>query len=121
MGLGDKILNAVTGRNMKTVKVDTGHLAAIINDTFIQKTSSRQERDELENVLKGSQFRPKKMNSPDGKFELYVSEFQSGLTEHRFAWVHNIETDEFFEWNGFSLGTLKKAVQPYLLQAAVRQ
>ena len=121
MGLEDKILNAVTGRNIKTVKVDAGQLAAIINDTFIQKMGSYRERDEIQKVLKGSLFRFKEINSPDGKFQLLVSDFRRGLTRHRFAWVHNIETDEYFEWNGFSLGILKKAVQPYLLQAAVRQ
>lgn len=55
------------------------------------------------------------------KFELYVWEFQRWLTEHKCVWVHNIETGKYFQWNGFSLGILKKAVQPYLLQAAGRQ
>ena len=120
MGLEDKVLNAVTGRNMKTVKVSADQLAAIINDTFIQKISSQQERDKLENVLKGRRYWYSEMNSPDGKFELYISEFHRGLTRHRFAWVHNIETDEYFEWKGFSLGTLKKAIRPYLLQAVMQ-
>ena len=117
MGLGDTILNSVFGTNIHTIKVSAEQLAAIINDAFIRNATSREELDKIERTVQGSKLIFRRMDSEDGKFHLYVSYFERGLTQHKYVFVKNYETEEVFEWGGLNLGPLKRAVKPYLLQA----
>lgn len=117
MSLGDSIVNSVFGTNIHTIKVNAGQLAAVINDAFIRKATNREELDKIERTVRGSKLMFHRMDSEDGKFHLHVSYFERGLTEHRYVFVKNYETEEVFEWRGLSLSPLKKAVEPYLLHA----
>ncbi len=117
MSLSDNIWNSLTGHNVHTIKVSAEQLAAVINDAFIKTASSTEELNRIEHTVKGSKVIFRRMDSEDGRFHLYVSYFERGLTQHRFAFVKNYETEEVFEWSGLNLGPLKQAVQPYLLQA----
>ena len=119
MSLGDKILNSVFGTNIHTTKVSAEQLAAIINDAFIRNATSREELDKIERTVRGSKLIFRRMDSEDGRFHLYVSYFERGLTQHRYVFVKNYETEEVFEWGGLNLGPLKRAVKPYLLQARI--
>lgn len=116
MSLGDNIWNGLTGHNVHTIRVSAEQLAAIINDAFIKNATSTEELNRIEHTVNaGLTFR--RMDSEDGRFHLYVSYFERGLTQHRYAFVKNYETEEVFEWRGFNLSPLKKAVAPYLLRA----
>lgn len=119
MSLLDKTLNAITGSNIKTIKVDAKQLASIINEAFILKTSSRAERDAIEKTIKGGGLLPSELDSIDHLFHLYVGGFHQGLTKHRTVWVQNFVTEEVYEWSGFSLGEIKKEVSAYLVQASI--
>lgn len=116
MSLSDNIWNGLTGSNIHTIKVSAEQLASIINDVFIVKATSREEKDAIEKVIRGSKLFERKLYSADGKFVLFISHFQRGLTQHRFAFVKNFKTEEVYEWKGLNLGPLRRAVEPYLLQ-----
>ena len=111
MGLGDSLLNSVFGTNIRTIKVSTEQLAEIIDEKFIKPAVTKSELDKIEDTIKGNitPF-PKEMDSMDNKFHLYVSGFQRGLTTHRTVWVKNVESQEVFEWKGYTLGSLKDNV-----------
>lgn len=101
---------------MKTYKVNADQLAGIINQTFIQGADADYLR-EVEKVIKGSKVVPRKIESMDGKFVLYVSAFNRGLTTHRKVWVGKVETEEFWEWNGYTLGPIIDATKNYFIAA----
>lgn len=117
MSLSDNIWNGLTGHNVHTIKVSAEQLAAVINDAFIKNASSTEELNRIERTVRGSKLIFRRMDSEDGRFHLYVSSFEQGLTQHRYAFVKNYETEEVFEWNGFNLSPLRNAVEPYLLHA----
>lgn len=121
MSIGDKILNTLTGSNIKTQQVSAKQLAAIINETFIKQTSTREQRDEIEKTVKGSMMFIKELDSLDGKYHLWVSYFERGLAHHRCVWVKNYITEEVFEWNGFALSELCNEVAPYLVNASLNE
>lgn len=116
MSLGDNIWNGLTGHNVHTIRVSAEQLAAIINDAFIKNATSTEELNRIEHTV-NARLTFRRMDSEDGRFHLYVSYFERGLTQHRYAFVKNYETEEVFEWRGFNLSPLKKAVAPYLLRA----
>lgn len=119
MSLSDSIMNKLTGGNIRTIKVNASQLASIINDTFITKARTREEKDEIEKIVRGSKLLDRRLESADGRFCLFVSGFRRGtiFSGHRWAFVKNYETEEVFEWHGFSLGSFRRAVEPYLLNA----
>lgn len=113
----DKALNAVTGSNIKTIDVSADELARIINEKFIMPAGSYEARREIEKVVKSGYFMRKEIESPDGNYRLWVSAFERGITSHRTAWVKDYATERVYQWEGYSLGPLKRAVQFYLNQA----
>lgn len=119
MSLSDSLLNAVTGSNIPTHKVSVGNLAEIINQTFLQN-AERYEIDKVERAIRGKIFGYTDIESPDGKFHLHVSFFMRGLTKHRTVWVKNYETEDIWEWSGFSLSPLKRAMQYHLNAVRLR-
>ncbi|MCI5640385.1 MAG: hypothetical protein MR316_05310 [Lachnospiraceae bacterium] len=119
MSLSDKLLNAVTGSNITTHKVSVYNLAEIIDQTFLQN-ADRYQIDMVERAIKGKIFAYTDIDSPDGNFRLHISYFMRGLTQHRTVWVKNYETEDIWEWSGFSLSPLKRAMQHYLNSARLR-
>lgn len=116
--IGDSILSATTG--IKTIHVQADQLANIIDETFIQPASGKAFLDQVHETIKGSKLFPKELESEDGKYRLYVSMFERGLTEHRTVWVKAYETNHVFEWNGYTLGPVKEAVEGKLAMREMR-
>ena len=117
MSLSDSLLNAVTGSNISTHKVSVGNLAEIIIRPFYKTPSAMRS---IERAIRGKIFGYTDIESPDGKFHLHVSFFMRGLTKHRTVWVKNYETEDIWEWSGFSLSPLKRAMQYHLNAARLR-
>lgn len=107
MAIGDKMINSLTGSNIKTIRVSAPQLAEIIYVCFVSDPGGNP--DSIANLLKGKFFTYTDVDSPDNKFHLHISYFHRGLTVHRSAWVKNYETQEIFEWKGYTLGPLKAA------------
>lgn len=107
MAMGDKLINAVTGSNIKTIRVSATQLADLIYVCFVSNPGGSP--DSIMNLLKGKLFTYTDIDSPDGKFHFHISYFQRGLTVHRSAWVKNYETQEVFEWKGYTLDPLRTA------------
>ena len=117
MSLSDKIINGIMGTNIRTIKVSVEQLAQIVNETIIAATTNEEELRAIEKAIKGSHFFISgDWESSDGKFLFHISLYQRSL-KHRTVWVKNLQTEEIFEWNGFSLGPFKRAMQPYLVNA----
>ena len=117
MSLSDKIINGIMGTNIQTIKVSVEQLAQIVNETIIAATRNEEELRAIEKAIKGSHFFISgDLESSDGKFLFHISLYQRSL-KHRTVWVKNLQTEEIFEWNGFSLGPFKRAMQPYLVNA----
>ena len=117
MSLSDKIINGIMGTNIRTIKVSVEQLAQIVNETIIAATRNEEELRAIEKAIKGSHFFVSgDWESSDGKFIFHISLYQRSL-KHRTVWVKNLQTEEIFEWSGFSLGTFKRAMQPYLVNA----
>ena len=117
MSLSDKIINGIMGTNIRTIKVSVEQLAQIVNETIIAATTNEEELRAIEKAIKGSHFFISgDLESSDGKFLFHISLYQRSL-KHRTVWVKNLQTEEIFEWNGFSLGPFKRAMQPYLVNA----
>lgn len=116
--IGDSILSATTG--IKTIHVKAEQLADIIDETFIQPASCKAFLDQVHETIKGSKIFYKELDSEDGKYKLYVSMFKRGLTEHRTVWVKAYETNHIFEWNGYTLGPIKEAVEGKLVMREMR-
>lgn len=117
MSLSDKIINGIMGTNIQTIKVSVEQLAQIVNETIIAATRNEEELRANEKAIKGSHFFISgDLESSDGKFLFHISLYQRSL-KHRTVWVKNLQTEEIFEWNGFSLGPFKRAMQPYLVNA----
>ena len=117
MSLSDKIINGIMGTNIRTIKVSVEQLAQIVNETIIAATRNEEELRAIEKAIKGSHFFISgDLESSDGKFLFHISLYQRSL-KHRTVWVKNLQTEEIFEWNGFSLGPFKRAMQPYLVNA----
>lgn len=117
MSLSDKIINGIMGTNIQTIKVSVEQLAQIVNETIIAATTNEEELRAIEKAIKGSHFFISgDLESSDGKFLFHISLYQRSL-KHRTVWVKNLQTEEIFEWNGFSLGPFKRAMQPYLVNA----
>lgn len=92
-------------------------MAQIVNETIIAATRNEEELRAIEKAIKGSHFFISgDLESSDGKFLFHISLYQRSL-KHRTVWVKNLQTEEIFEWNGFSLGPFKRAMQPYLVNA----
>lgn len=105
------------GTNIRTIKVSVEQLAQIVNETIIAATRNEEELRAIEKAIKGSHFFISgDLESSDGKFLFHISLYQRSL-KHRTVWVKNLQTEEIFEWNGFSLGPFKRAMQPYLVNA----
>lgn len=107
MAIEDKVLNALTGSNIKTIRVSAPQLADMIYVCFVSNSGGNP--DSIANLLKGKFFTYTDIDSPDGKFHFHISYFQRGLTVHRSAWVKNYETQEVFEWKGYTLEPLRTA------------
>lgn len=117
MSLSDKIINGIMGTNIRTIKVSVEQLAQIVNETIIAATRNEEELRAIEKAIKGSHFFISgDWESSDGKFLFHISLYQRSL-KHRTVWVKNLQTEEIFEWSGFSLGPFKRAMQPYLVNA----
>lgn len=117
MSLSDKIINGIMGTNIQTIKVSVEQLAQIVNETIVAATRNEEELRAIEKAIKGSHFFISgDLESSDGKFLFHISLYQRSL-KHRTVWVKNLQTEEIFEWNGFSLGPFKRAMQPYLVNA----
>lgn len=116
--IGDSILSAATG--IKTIYVKVDQLADIIDETFIQPASGKAFLNRVNETIEGSKLFPKELESEDGKYKLYVSMFERGLTEHRTVWVKAYETNQVFEWNGYTLGPIKEAVKGKLAMREMR-
>ena len=117
MSLSDKIINGILGTNIRTIKVSVEQLAQIVNETIIAATTNEEELRAIEKAIKGSHFFISgDWESSDGKFLFHISLYKRSL-KHRTVWVKNLQTEEIFEWSGFSLGPFKRAMQPYLVNA----
>ncbi|MCI5495507.1 MAG: YARHG domain-containing protein [Roseburia sp.] len=117
MSLSDKIINGIMGTNIRTIKVSVEQLAQIVNETIIAATTNEEELRAIEKAIKGSHFFISgDWESSDGKFLFHISLYKRSL-KHRTVWVKNLQTEEIFEWSGFSLGPFKRAMQPYLVNA----
>lgn len=117
MSLSDKIINGTMGTNIRTIKVSVEQLAQIVNETIIAATTNEEELRAIEKAIKGSHFFISgDWESSDGKFLFHISLYKRSL-KHRTVWVKNLQTEEIFEWSGFSLGPFKRAMQPYLVNA----
>lgn len=117
MSLSDKIINGIMGMNIRTIKVSVEQLAQIVNETIIAATTNEEELRAIEKAIKGSHFFISgDWESSDGKFLFHISLYKRSL-KHRTVWVKNLQTEEIFEWSGFSLGPFKRAMQPYLVNA----
>lgn len=119
MSLSDKLLNAVTGSNIVTHKVSVNTLAEIINQTFLQNADAA-EINRVERAIRGKFMTYTDIDSADGNFHLHISFFMRGLTQHRTVWVKNYETEDVWEWSGFSLSPLKNAMEYYINSARLR-
>lgn len=109
MALEDKIVNALTGSNIKTIRVSAVQLADVIYNCFVLNQGNNP--DNIAKLLKGKIFSYTEVDSPDGKYHLHISHFRRGITVHRVAWVKKYETGEIFEWKGYTLGPLKRAFE----------
>lgn len=116
--IADGILSATKG--IETIHVQADQLADIIDETFIQPASSKAFLDRVHETIKGSKIFYKELESEDGKYRLYVSMFERGLTEHRTVWVKNYNTKQVFEWNGYTLGPIREAVEKKLVMRSMR-
>ncbi|MCD7825676.1 MAG: hypothetical protein LUH14_06940 [Clostridiaceae bacterium] len=105
--IGNMITSAM---GIKTVKVDADQLAEIINLAFLEPASSMDFVQRVENTVAGSKLTVKELYSEDGKYYLYVSLFERGLTQHRTAFVKDLEQNTVYEWSGYNLSPLKNAV-----------
>lgn len=105
MTIGDKIINAATGSNMKTIRVNCPQMAEIIYECF---GDGEKGVEHIFKMLKGKFFAWTEEDSPDGKYHLHISHFRRSLTIHRVVWVKCYKTEEIFEWRGYTLGPLKR-------------
>lgn len=110
MGLGDFVTNKIMGTNIKSIGVTPEQLADIIDKVFVVPAQSREELDELEKKISGNMVLPSEFDSKDGRFHLFVSGIERGLVTHRTVWVKNYETEEVFEWSGYTLEPIKRLV-----------
>ncbi len=110
MGLGDSITNVVFGTNIKTVKVSAATLADIIEKVFIEPATTREELEAVEKTIRGNLIWYKELYTKNMNFRLYVSPFERGLITHRYVFVKDLTTEEVFEWTGYTLGEIKRAV-----------
>lgn len=110
MRLGGMAIDKLLGTNVKTRMVSAEVLAEIMDKVFILPAVSEADLEMLERTLKGKWFWPSGQYSDEGRYWLYVSPFKRGLITHRTVWVKNCETEEVFEWKGYTLGPIKNAV-----------
>lgn len=115
MVVRDKIINTLMGSNIKTVRVTALQLAELIYNNFVNEEKNATH---ISKILKGRFFLYTDIDSADKNYHLHISHFRRGLTVHRVVWIKRYETEEVFEWKGYTLRPLKKAFLQW--SAAVR-
>lgn len=88
-----------------------------------EEQKGRVERDDIDKVeraIKGKILAYTDIDSPDGNYRLHISYFLRGITRHRTVWVKKYDTEDVWEWSGFSLSPLKSAMRSHLTSARLR-
>ena len=115
MKFSDKVLNKISGRNIETIPMTLEQMVALLNKLYISQASTQTEYDEIIKTLKGSLWRDKTLLSKDGKFEINCSTGNAGgifnWNHKNDIWIHEKETDKFYEYHAHSFKKLRKMVQ----------
>lgn len=109
----DKIINKLSGRNIETVPVTLEQIIELLNKVFIVPSSTDEDYNAIMKTVKGSIFLSRNLTSKDGRYELHRATATGGILlslRRNTIWIHDTETDKFFEYKAYSFKKLKKSV-----------
>ena len=110
-----RILNKFTGRNMETIYISLDEMVNLIDKYYITEAVSEEEYKAIWKTVTGGWTRVKNLWSKDGKYEMHVSRYNMvsifNMKDYNWIWIHEIETDKFFEYRALFYGKFKKKVK----------
>lgn len=119
--LRDRIVNALTGRNMETVPMTLEQIVELLKKAYISKAETDEDYDMILKTVKGALFGEKTLISKDGKYEIScVTGRRVGifnLKDHNRIWIQDIEADKYYEYSAYSFRKFKKAVREAIASA----
>ncbi len=121
MAIRDKIVNTITGRNVETVPMELEQIVELLKKHYISQANTDEEYSEIMKTVKGGIFLDKKLASKDGKYSITCMTGQRvsifNLKRHNVIWIHDLETDKFYEYCAWSFKKLRNAVKQAIASA----
>lgn len=115
MAIRDKIINKMTGRKIETVPMTLEQITELLKKHYISQAASDEDYTAIIKTVKGSMIGDKNLTSKDGRYEIRCSTGRNvglfNLKQHNLLWIHDIETDKYYEYCAWSFGKLKKAAK----------
>lgn len=115
MALMDKVVNSLTGRNIETVPMTLEQIMELIKKHYISQATTDDEYNNILKILKGSWLKDTKLTSKDGRYEIYCSTGRRvgifNLKQHNLMWIHDTETDKYYQYNAWSFKKYRRAVK----------
>ena len=121
MALRDKVINKLTGRNIETVPMTLDQIVELINKQYISQDTTDEDYNIIIKTIKGSLVGDKNLVSIDGRYEIRCSTGRNvgifNLKQHNLLWIHDTESDKYYEYCAWSFSKLKKAVKKAVASA----
>lgn len=121
MAMTDKIVNKLTGRNIETVSMSLEQIVELLKKNYISQATSDEEYSTIMKTIKGGLLFDKKLTSKDNRYILTCMTRQRvsifNLKRHNIVWIHDLESDKFYEYCAWSFKKLRKAVKQAIASA----
>ncbi len=121
MKFSDKVINKITGKNIETVPMTLEQMVELLDKLYISQASTQVEYENIMKTVKGSIWGDKTLLSKDGRYEIYCDTARAvsilNWNHKNIIWIHEIETDKYYEYYARSFKKLRKKIQETISNA----
>lgn len=116
---GLKIAMRLKGEKYEIVPMTLEQVLTLINKTFIIPADTDEEYSSIIKTVKGSILCDTISPSKDGRYELRVFNTTGSCNpqKRKSLWIHDTETNKYYEYNAHSFKKLKKSVNELITSA----